>query len=147
MKLDCIPDVIKGLSDFSAQPGECSSCRQSVKRGLRLYDHLKVSPKYYGILNLIRNKIVWQTDVSFEFYNTSFNWDQIRCLILQMTTLVQGSNSIQGFYQEVYHHQSFILDKISCMDMGPEVTNIMMQMLKNKGLDSNLSTTSTYPLS
>lgn len=43
LKPDCIPDVIKGLSDFSAQPGECSSCRESVKRVLRLYDHLSIT--------------------------------------------------------------------------------------------------------
>lgn len=56
--LDKIPDVVKCLREFSGKAGEFNSWRKSVERILKIYENLKGTPKYYGILNIIRNKIV-----------------------------------------------------------------------------------------
>lgn len=68
--LDKVPDVVRCLRDFSGQPGEYSSWRKSVDRILRLYEPVKGTPKYFGILSVIRNKIVGNADIALESYNT-----------------------------------------------------------------------------
>ena len=55
--LDKIPDVVKSLRDFSGQPGKFGSWKKSVDGILKIYENLKGTPKYYGILSVIRNKI------------------------------------------------------------------------------------------
>lgn len=148
--LDKIPDIVKCIREFSGQPGEFSSWRKSVDRILQIYESLKGTPKYYGILNVIRNKIVGQADVALESYNTPLNWEKIsRCLTLhyadkrdlgtleyQMMTLIQGNQTIPEFYQRVYQHLSLILNKLSCMDMGQESLNNMIQSYRDKALDT-----------
>lgn len=148
--LDKIPDVVRSLREFSGQPGEFSSWRKSVERILKIYEHLRGSAKYYGIINVIRNKIVGHADHVLESYNTPLNWDNIsRCLTLhyadkrdlgtleyQLISLVQGNNSIQDFYQEVYSHLSLILNKISSMDASQEALNLLMHAYREKALDT-----------
>lgn len=148
--MDKIPDVVKSLRQFSGEAGEFSSWKKSVDRILRIYEHLKGTPKYYGILSVIRNKIVGYADVALESYNTPLNWEKIsKCLTLhyadkrdlgtleyQLTTLVQGTNNIPEFYQLVYHHLSLILNKLSAMDLGQESMNVMTQAYRDKALDT-----------
>lgn len=148
--MDRIPDVVKSLREFSGQPGEFSSWRKGVERILKMYEHLRGTPKYYGILSVIRNKISGHADAVLESYNTPLNWQKItRCLTLhyadkrdlgtleyQMTTLVQGRNTIPDFYQEVYHHLSLILNKLSCMEMSQETLTKMTQTYRDKALDT-----------
>lgn len=148
--LDKIPDVVRNLREFSGQPGEFSSWRKSVERILKIYDSTRGSPKYFGIINVIRNKIVGHADHVLESYNTPLNWENIsRCLTLhyadkrdlgtleyQLTSLVQGNSSIQDFYQEVYTHLSLILNKISSMEMGAEALNMLMHAYRDKALDT-----------
>ena len=148
--LDKIPDIVKSLRDFSGSPGEFSSWKKSVDRILKLYEHLKGSSKYYGILSVVRNKIVGNADRALESYNTPLNWNKIsRCLTLhyadkrdlgtleyQMTTLVQGNYTIPEFYQNVYQHLSLILNKLSCMEMGQESMDNMTQSYRDKALDT-----------
>jgi len=41
------------------------------------------TPKYYGILHTIRNKIVGSADVALEFYSIPLDWNAMsRCLTL-----------------------------------------------------------------
>ena len=48
-----------------------------------IYEHTKGTPKYYGILNTIRNKIVGEADIALESYNTPLDWTAIsKCLSL-----------------------------------------------------------------
>lgn len=49
--LDKLPDVVKCLREFSGKPGEFNSWKKSMERIL----NFKGTPKYYGILNIIRN--------------------------------------------------------------------------------------------
>lgn len=148
--LDKIPDVVRSLREFSGQPGEFSSWRKSVDRILKIYEHLRGSAKYYGIINVIRNKIVGHADHVLESYNIPLNWENIsRCLTLhyadkrdlgtleyQLTSLVQGNSSVQDFYQEVYSHLSLILNKISSMDASQEALNLLMHAYREKALDT-----------
>lgn len=149
-EMDKIPDIVRSLREFSGQPGEFSSWKKSVDRVLKIYESTRGSPKYYGILSVIRNKIVGQADIALESYNTPLNWEQIsRCLALhyadkrdlgtleyQMTCLVQGNSTVQGFYQTVYHHLSLILNKISSMEMSNEAMNVMVRTYRDKALDT-----------
>lgn len=149
-EMDRIPDVVKCLREFSGQPGEFSSWKKSVERILGAYEHLKGTPKYFGILNVIRNKITGHADIALESYNTPLNWNKIsKCLTLhyadkrdlgtleyQMTTLVQGNRSIPEFYQAVYHHLSLILNKLSCMDISTDSLNNLTQVYRDKALDT-----------
>lgn len=110
--LDRIPDVVKCLREFSGRPGEFNSWRKSVERILRIYEPLRGTAKYYGILNIIRNKIVGNADIALESHNTPLDWTAIaKCLTLhyadkrdvstleyQMTGLVQGNSTVQQFY-------------------------------------------------
>lgn len=110
-EMDKIPDVVKSLRDFSGRPGEFSSWKKSVERILNAYESIKGTPKYYGILSVIRNKITGQADTALESYNTPLNWSKIsRCLTLhyadkrdigtleyQMTTLIQRNQTIHEF--------------------------------------------------
>lgn len=149
-EMDKIPDVVKSLRDFSGQPGEFGSWKKSVDRILKIYDPIKGTPKYYGILSVIRNKIRGHADTALESYNTPLNWEKIsRCLTLhyadkrdlgtleyQMTTLVQRNQSIAEFYQEVYYHLSLILNKLSSIEMGSEAMNAMTRSYREKALDT-----------
>lgn len=149
-EMDRVPDVVKCLREFSGQPGEFSSWKKSVDRILGAYEHLKGTPKYYGILNVIRNKITGYADIALESYNTPLNWAKIsKCLMLhyadkrdlgtleyQMTTLVQGNRSIPEFYQAVYQHLSLILNKLSCMDISNDSLSNLTQVYRDKALDT-----------
>lgn len=148
--LDRIPDVVRCLREFAGQPGEYSSWRKSVERVLNIYKHLRGTPKYFGILSVVRNKIIGNADAILESYNTPLNWESIaRCLTLhyadkrdvstleyQLTSLVQGSETIQDFYQKVYKHLSLILNKVSSMDIGQESLNLLTQTYRDKALDT-----------
>lgn len=148
--LDKIPDVVRCLRDFSGDPGEFSSWKKSVDRILQIYDPIKGTPKYYGILSVIRNKIKGNADIALESYNTPLNWSSIsRCLIMhyadkrdvstleyQMTSLVQGNHSVQDFYQTVSSHLSLILNKLTCMDVSPESMRLLTQTYRDKALDT-----------
>lgn len=148
--MDKIPDVVKSLREFSGNPGEYGSWKKSVERILKIYDSIKGTPKYYGILSVIRNKITGNADTALESYNTPLNWEKIsRCLTLhyadkrdlgtleyQMTTLIQRNSSIPEFYQQVYYHLSLILNKLSAMEMGQESLNVMTQAYRDKALDT-----------
>lgn len=148
--LDKIPDVVKSLRDFSGNPGEFGSWKKSVERILKIYESIKGTPKYYGILSVIRNKITGQADTALESYNTPLNWEKIsRCLTLhyadkrdigtleyQMTTLIQRNQTIHEFYQQVYYHLSLILNKLSSMEMSQDALNAMTQSYRGKALDT-----------
>lgn len=149
-ELDKIPDVVRCLREFSGNAAEYSSWKKSVDRILRLYEFCKGTPRYFGILNVIRNKIVGNADAALESYNTPLNWECIsRCLTLhyadkrdlttleyQMTTLVQGNRTIQDFYQAVYTHLSLITNKLSCLDIGRESMDLLTQTYRDKALDT-----------
>lgn len=148
--LDKIPDVVRCLREFSGNPGEFTSWRKSVDRILHIYEPMKGTPKYYGILNVIRNKIVGNADTALESYNTPLDWKAIsKCLTLhyadkrdlgtleyQMTALVQGSLTIQEFYQKVYSHLSLILNKLGCMEVGQEAMHLLTRTYRDKALDT-----------
>lgn len=149
-ELDKIPDIVKSLREFSGNPTEFSSWKKSVDRILRIYTPLLGTPKYYGILSVIRNKITGRADSALESYNTPLDWKAIsRCLTLhyadkrdlgtleyQMTSLIQGNSTIQEFYQAVYTHLSLILNKISCMDISSESTSLLTATYRDKALDT-----------
>lgn len=81
--LDKIPDVVRCLREFSGNQAEYSSWKKSVERVLKIYESFTGTPKYFGILNVIRNKIIGSADAALESYNTPLNWDCIsRCLTL-----------------------------------------------------------------
>ena len=149
--MDKIPDVVKSLREFSGQPNEYGSCKKSVERILKIYDHIKGSTKYYGILSVIRNKITGSADIALESYNTPLNWYKIsKCLNLhyadkrdlgtleyQMTTLVQKNYTISEFYQIVFQHLSLILNKIASMDdISQESLNLLTRAYRDKALDT-----------
>ena len=149
--MDKIPDVVKSLREFSGQPGEYGSWKKSVERILSIYDSIKGTTKYYGILTVIRNKITGHADMALESYNTPLNWPKIsKCLNLhyadkrylgtlenQMTTLIQKNSSIPEFYQLVYQHFSLILNKLSSMDdMTQDSLNLLTRTYRDKALDT-----------
>lgn len=148
--MDKIPDVVKCLKEFTGQPGEYNSWKKSVDRILEIYEPLRGTPKYYGILSIIRNKIMGNADIALESYNTPLNWQAIsQCLTAhygdkrdlstleyQMTTLVQGNQTIQDFYQRVYTHLSLILSKIGCLEMGNESLKLITKSYREKALDT-----------
>lgn len=148
--LDKVPDVVKCLREFSGNNPEFSSWKKSVERVLNLYESSRGTPKYFAILNVIRNKITGAADAALESYNTPLNWESIsRCLALhyadkrdigtleyQMTTLVQNNNSVQDFYQEVYSHLSLIINNISSMTIGREAMDTLIQTYRDKALDT-----------
>lgn len=149
-ELDKIPDVVRCLREFSGNQSEYSSWKKSVERILKLYESSKGTPKYFGILNVIRNKIIGSADAALESYNTPLNWECIsRCLTLhyadkrdlstleyQMISIVQGNCTIQEFYQVVYSHLSLITNKLSSMEMGRESLDILTQTYRDKALDT-----------
>lgn len=148
--LDRIPDIVRCLREFSGNPGEFSSWKKSVDRVLQLYEASKGTPRYFGILNVVRNKIIGSADAALESYNTPLDWSCIsRCLTLhyadkrdlstleyQMSSLIQGQSTVQDFYQSVYAHLSLIMNKLACMDMGRESLDIMTQTYRDKALDT-----------
>ena len=149
-ELDKIPDVVRSLRDFSGNASEFSSWKKSVERILRIYEPTKGTPRYFGILNVIRNKIIGKADIALESYNTPLDWTAIsRCLTThyadkrdigtleyQMTCLVQGRLSINEFYQKVYSHLSLILNKIGCMEVGEEAVHLLTENYRAKALDT-----------
>lgn len=148
--LDKIPDVVRCLREFSGDPSEFSSWKKSVDRILEIYAPLVGTPKYYGILNVVRNKIRGNADTALESYNTPLDWNSIsRCLTLhyadkrdlstleyQMTTLIQGNLSVQDYYQSVYKHLSLILNKIGCMEIPREAATLLTANYRDKALDT-----------
>lgn len=148
--LDKVPDVVKSLREFSGRQNEFSSWKKSIERVLNIYESSRGTPKYFGILNTIRNKITGNADIVLESYNTPLNWEAIaKCLTAhyadkrdlgtleyQMTSLVQGQKTIQEFYQEVYSHLSLILNNVSCMNISVEAVKVLTDNYRNKALDT-----------
>lgn len=148
--LDKIPDIVRSLREFSGNNAEFVSWKKSVERILKIYEPIRGTAKYYGIISVIRNKIVGQADNVLESYNIPLNWDCIsRCLVthyadkrdvssleFQLTSLVQGRQTIQEFYQEVYACLSLILNKLSSLEMGNEALNILTKTYREKALDT-----------
>lgn len=148
--LDKIPDVVRCLREFSGNQSEYSSWKKSVERVLKIYESSKGTPKYFGILNVIRNKIIGSADAALESYNTPLNWECIsRCLTLhyadkrdlstleyQMISLVQGNCTIQEFYQVVYSQLSLIMNKLSSMEISNESLDLLTQTYRDKALDT-----------
>lgn len=149
-EMDRVPDVVKLLREFSGKPEEFSSWRKSVERILDTYQDCLGTPKYYAILNVVRNKVIGEADIALEAYNTPLNWDCIsRCLTLhfadkrdittleyQMNSLMQGNKSIQEYYQEVYTCLSLILNKIGCMNIEAAAMRLLTQTYRDKALDT-----------
>jgi len=80
-ELDRISDVVKCLREFPGQAGEFISWKNSLERILQIYSTTAGSPRYYRILNVIRNKIVGNADSVLESYQTPLNWTAIsKCL-------------------------------------------------------------------
>ncbi|HBS53332.1 MAG TPA: hypothetical protein DD806_04955, partial [Flavobacterium sp.] len=148
--IEKIPDIVKSIREFDGKIHEYGSWKKSVERILRIYNNTIGSPKYYAILNVIRNKIIGEADVALESYNTPLNWEKItKCLNLhyadkrdlgtleyQMTTIVQKNNTIHEYYQSVYQHLSLILNKLSTMEMSQEALNVMTRAYRDKALDT-----------
>ncbi len=148
--MDKVPDVVRSLREFNGKHTEFSSWKKSVERILKIYEPSIGTPKYFGILNVIRNKIVGSADAALEAYNTPLNWKAIsRCLTThyadkrdlstleyQMTCLIQGRKTIQEFYAEVYTHLSLILNKISCMEINTEAMHVLTNTYRDKALDT-----------
>lgn len=149
-ELDKIPDVVRSLRDFAGDPGEFGSWKKSVDRILEVYEPIRGSHKYFGILNTIRNKIIGQADIVLESYSTPLNWTAIsRCLTThygdkrdlgtleyQMASLTQGNLTIHEYYQKVYSNLSLILNKISCLEAGSESRKLLVDTYRNKALDT-----------
>lgn len=147
---DKIPDIVKSLREFSGNQSEFNSWRKSVERILQIYEPSRGTPRYYGILSIIRNKIVGNADIALESYNTPLDWKSIiKCLSLhysdkrdlatleyQMISLVQGKLSIQDFYQVVYKHLSIILSKLGSLEASNESLNLLTESYRNKALDT-----------
>lgn len=148
--LEKIPDIVRCLRNFSGETCEFSSWKKSVERVLKLYENIKGTTKYYGILNVIRNKITGQADAALEINNTPLDWKSIvNCLSMsyadkrdistleyQMSGLVQGNSSIQQFYQSVTSHLTLIINNISCMDMCSESMKLLTKTYRDKALDT-----------
>ena len=148
--MDKVPDVVRSLREFNGNPAEFSSWKKSVERILKIYEPSVGTPKYFGILNVIRNKIVGSADAALESYNTPLNWKAIsRCLTMhyadkrdlstleyQMTCLIQGRKSVQEFYGEVYSHLTLILNKIACMEINEEAMQVLTNTYRDKALDT-----------
>lgn len=149
-EMDKIPDVVRSLREFSGNASEFTSWKKSVERILRIYEPSKGTPRYFGILNVIRNKIIGKADIALESYNTPLDWTAIsRCLTThyadkrdigtleyQMTCLIQGRLTINEFYQKVYSHLSLILNKIGCMEVGEEAIHLLTENYRAKALDT-----------
>jgi len=75
--LDKVPDIVKGLREFSGNPAEFGSWKKGVDRILGTYGHIKGTSKYFGILHTIRNKITGNADIALEAYNVPLNWTAI----------------------------------------------------------------------
>ena len=113
--------------------------------------NIRTNERYSEVLwHYYRNKIVGQADNLLESYNTPLNWECIsRCLVThfaekrdvssleyQLTSLVQGRQSIQEFYHEVYTCLSLNLSKLSSMEMGNEAVNVLTKTYREKALDT-----------
>lgn len=149
--LDKVPDVVKCFREFLGDPKEFASWKKNVERVMTSYDRIKGTPKYFGILNVVRNNIIGNADTALESYNTPLYWEAIStCLTThyadkrdlgtleyQMFTLIQNNNStIQEFYQEVYSHLTLILNKIACMNAGTEALQLLTKTYRDKALDT-----------
>lgn len=148
--LEKVPDVVKSLRDFAGNHTEFSSWKKSVERILKMYEPIKGTAKYFGILNVIRNKIVGSACTALESYNTPLNWDAIsKCLTMhyadkrdlgtleyQMSTLVQGQKTLNEYYQAIYTHLSLLLNKIACMGIGQETLQVLTKTYRDKALDT-----------
>jgi hypothetical protein len=75
--MDRIPDIVKNLREFSGNIGEYGSWRKAAERVIKAYSHLKGTPKHYGVISTIRNKIIGNDDTALESYNVPLNWCQI----------------------------------------------------------------------
>lgn len=72
-ELDKIPDVVRCLREFSRDPAEVGSLKKSLERILQMYEAIRDSHKYFGIISVIRNKIIGDADIVLESYSTPLN--------------------------------------------------------------------------
>lgn len=58
---------------------------------------------------------------------------------VQITTIVQSSQqSVREFYQAIYKHLSFILNKVLSIDLDRELQLVMTKSYRDKALDAFL---------
>lgn len=121
-----------------------------MERILKIYEPIRGTPKYFGILNVVRNKITGDADIALESYNTPLNWECIiKCLTThyadkrdlgtleyQMSSMIQGNNSVQEYYKQIYAHLSLILNKIACMEESEASIHLLTRTYRNKALDT-----------
>lgn len=149
-ELEKVPDIVKSLREFSGNPSEFGSWKKSVDRILTIYNTIRETPKYFAILNTVRNKIIFEADSVLESYNTPLDWEAIKkCLTChyadkrdigtlenQMCVLYQGTQTFQQFYRSVYALLTIILNKVSCMEISEEGIQILTETYKRKALDT-----------
>lgn len=149
-ELDKVPDIVKGLREFNGNPAEFSSWKKSVDRIMEIYTGQEGSPRYFGILHTIRNKITGLADTALESYSVPLDWSAItKCLTLnyadkrditaleyQMTGLTQGNQSVEEFHSVVYKHLSLILIKVGCMNVTRESERLLTKVYRDKALDT-----------
>lgn len=145
--------MLNSLREFSGVQKEYGSWRKSVERMLNMGKHWRGTPKYYGILNIIRNKITGDADTALESYNTPLNWEKIvDCLNMhyadkrdintldsQMVNMTQKGNSVQDFYQQVYGQLSLILNHVASMNLGREAKDALTNTYRERALDAFIS--------
>lgn len=66
---DKIPHVVKGLTEFSGQPGEFNSVDKTLA-----IDEYRAPPENVEILSVIRNKITGKADIALKSYNATLNF-------------------------------------------------------------------------
>lgn len=57
-------------------------------------------------------------------------------MLTKETSLVQGTETVQEFFQQSYNHLSLILNKISAMYIGQESLHLLTQTYTDKTLDT-----------
>lgn len=150
---DTLPDVVKTIGQFSGDRSEFLTWYQAVERVMKVYEPLKGTAKYYGIVLYIRNQIVGPASILLNVNNVPCNLESIcKCLeshysekkdisVLDtgLVQLFQGTQSLDEYYMQICNQLSQILRHIENVEIGNDQKESLIKFYKLKALDTFIS--------
>lgn len=125
-------DIVKSLPEFNGDEARYVSWRQAAFAAYKLFEPHVGSSRHYQAVAIIRNKITGRADATLASFNTVLNFEAIMARLdfsfadkrpvhlveQELSTLRQGSSSINKFYEDVEKKLTLIINKVMMTNEG-----------------------------
>ena len=155
--IEDIPDLVKGLPQFTGDPNELSTFIQDAETLVRLYtprarSTLDEKNKFHVICKSIRRKIKGEANDALVASNVNLNWSMIKKTLItyygekrdietldyQLMSSQQKGDTLENYYDKVNRTLSLIANSIRTDERfaHPEATKAMLYTYNKKAIDA-----------